>query len=107
MEDLLAEQPDNDGALFEAAQYYAAKADYKKAIRIYERAFAEDIRRPRFQDALMGIADIYEITGDYANAAQTYDRIIDLLENEWGLTEETDLSVTAAKKEKMRLLAKV
>ncbi len=55
----------------------------------------------------MGIADIYEITGDYANAAQTYDRIIDLLENEWGLTEETDLSVTAAKKEKMRLLAKV
>lgn len=107
MEDLLAEQPDNDGALFEAAQYYAAKADYKKAIRIYERAFAEDIRRPRFQDALMGIADIYEITGDYANAAQTYDRIIDLLENEWGLTDETDSSVTAAKKEKMRLLAKV
>ena len=43
----------------------------------------------------MGIADIYEITGDYANAAQTYDRIIDLLENEWGLTEETDSSVTA------------
>ena len=55
----------------------------------------------------MGIADIYEITGDYANAAKTYDRIIDLLENEWGLTEETDSSVTAAKKEKMRLLAKV
>ena len=55
----------------------------------------------------MGIADIYEIMGDYANAAQTYDRIIDLLENEWGLTEETDSSVTAAKKEKMRLLAKV
>ena len=27
--------------------------------------------------------------------------------NEWGLTEETDSSVTAAKKEKMRLLAKV
>lgn len=107
MEDLLAAQPDNDGALFEAAQYYAAKADYKKAIRIYERAFAEDIRRPRFQDALMGIADIYEITGDYANAAQTYDRIIDLLENEWGLTDETDSSVTAARKEKMRLLAKV
>ena len=105
MEDLLAEQPENDAVLFESAQYYAAKADYRKAIDMYERAFAADPRRPRFQDALMGIADICEIMGDYAHAAQTYDRIIDLLEHEWGLTEETDTSVTAAKKEKARLLA--
>ncbi len=105
MEDLLAEQPDNGTVLFEAAQYYAAKADYKKALNIYERAFATDTRRPRFQDALMGIADIYEIMGDYVNAAKTYDRIIDLLENEWGLTEETDSSVTVAKQEKARILA--
>ena len=52
----------------------------------------------------MGIADIYEIMGDYARAAETYDRIIDLLENEWGLTEQTDSAVPAAKKEKDRLL---
>jgi len=106
IEDLLSEQPENDAVLFECAQYYAAKADYRKAIDIYERAFAADTRRPRFQDALMGIADIYEIMGDYANAAKAYDRIIDLLEHEWGLTEETDSSVTMAKKEKARLLAK-
>ena len=106
MEKLLAEQPDNDAVLFETAQYYAAKADYKKAIDMYERAFAADPRRPRFSDALMGIADIYEIMGDYANAAKTCDRIIDLLEKEWGLSEETDSGVTAAKKEKARLLAK-
>ena len=105
MEDLLAKQPDDDAVLFETAQYYAAKADYEKAIACYERAFAADSRRPRFQDALMGIADIYEIMGDYSNAAKTYDRIVDLLENEWGLSEETDTSVTAAKKEKARLLA--
>ena len=105
MEDLLAEQPDNDAVLFETAQYYAAKADYKKAIDMYERAFSADPRRPRFTDALMGIADIYEIMGDYVHSAKTYDRIIDLLENEWGLTEETDSSVTVAKKEKARLLA--
>ena len=107
MEDLLAEQPDNDAVLFETAQYYAVKADYEKAIACYERAFAADLRRPRFTDALMGIADIYEIMGDYANAAKTYDRIVDLLENEWGLSEETDTSVTSAKKEKARLLALV
>ena len=47
------------------------------------------------------------IRRDYANAAKTYDRIIDLLENEWGLSEETDSSVTVAKKEKVRLLAMV
>ena len=105
MESLLAKQPEDDAVLFETAQYYAAKADYKKAIDTYERAFAADTRRPRFQDALMGIADIYEIMGDYANAAKTYDRIIDLLENEWGLSEETDSAVTFAKKQKSRLLA--
>ena len=52
----------------------------------------------------MGIADIYEIMGDYANAAKTYDRIIDLLENEWGMTEE--VALTDARREKARLLAK-
>ena len=107
MEQLLAEQPENDAVLFETAQYYAAKADYKKAIGIYEQAFAKDPKRPRFTDALYAIADIYEIMVDYAQAAKTYDRILDLLENEWGLSEETDSSVTGAKRERARLLAKV
>ena len=106
MEDLLAAQPENDAVLFEAAQYYASKCSYEKAIDCYERSFAADPRRPRFQDALMGIADIYEIMGNYTDAAKTYDRIIDLLENEWGLSEETDSEVTAAKKEKTRLMGK-
>lgn len=106
MEDLLAEQPNNDAVLFETAQYYASKCSYEKAIDCYERAFAADPKRPRFTDALMGIAAIYEIKGDYANAAKTYDRMIELLQNEWGFTEETDSSVTVAKKEKARLLAK-
>jgi transcriptional regulator with XRE-family HTH domain len=106
MEQLLAEQPDNDAVLFEVAQYYAAKCSYKKAITCYERAFAADQRRPRFQDALMGIAEIYEIMGDYANAAKTYDRILALLEGEWGLSEQTDSSVAEAKRERARLLAK-
>ena len=106
METLLEEQPENDAVLFEAAQYYAAKCSYQKAIDCYERAFAADPRRPRFTDALMGIAEICEIMGDCARAAQTWDRILDLLENEWGLTEETDSSVTEAKREKARLLAK-
>lgn len=69
MENLIAEQPENHIVLFEVAQYYALKADYDKAVDCYERAFAVDPRRPRFQDALMGIADIYEIKGEYRKAA--------------------------------------
>ena len=104
IEELVKTHEDDDDALFEAAQYYAAKCDYEKAIAYYERAFEKDPRRPRFQDALLGIASILEIRGDYAGAAATYDRIVDLLENEWGLTEEVEL--LDARKERDRLLAK-
>lgn len=104
MEELGEKYPDDFVFLFEAAQYYAGKCDYDKAIALYEHSFAIEPRRPRFQDELMAIADIYEIRGDYRKAAETYDRIIDLLENEWGFTEDTGLQ--EAQKEKARLLAK-
>ena len=104
IEELIARDEDDFAGLFEAAQYYAAKCDYKKAIELYERSFEKEPRRPRFQDELQGIADIYQIMGDYKKAAETYDRIIDLLENEWGLTEEVELQ--DAKDKKARLLAR-
>ena len=95
--------PDDSVYLFEAAQYYAEKCDYDKAVALYERSFELESRRPRFQDELMAIADIYEIRRDYRKAAETWSRIISLLENEWGMTEETELQ--EAKKEQARLLA--
>ena len=104
IEALAASSADNFAGLFEAAQYYAAKCDYAKAIDYYERSFAAEPRRPRFQDELMGIADIYEITGDYRRAAETYGRIADLLETEWGMTEEAELR--HARDEQARLTAK-
>lgn len=94
----------DSGSLFEAAQYYASKCDYDKAIACYERSFETDPDRPRFTDALMGIAVIWEIRREYRKAAQTYDRMIDLLENEWGLREDVELQ--RVKNEKARLLAK-
>ena len=103
MEELGERYPDDFIYLFEAAQYYAGKCDYDKAIGLYEHSFEIETRRPRFTDELMAIAAIYEIQGNYQEAAETYDRIIDLLENEWGFTEETGLQ--QAKKEKARLLA--
>ena len=105
MEALLAANPEDDICLFEAAQYYARKCDYDKAIALYEKNFQLDRRRPRFQDALMAISDIYEIRGEYKKAAETYDRIVELLEKEWGLTEEVELQ--QAKDKRAKLLEKV
>ena len=105
MEALVAAHPEDHVCLFEAAQYYAKKCDYERAIDYYERSFAAQTRRPRFQDELMGIADIYRISGNYRKAAETYDRIIDLLRNEWGMTEEVELKEAMEKREKLAKMA--
>ncbi len=104
MEELAASNPDDSVCLFEVAQYYAKKCSYGKAIEYYELAFQKGKRRPRFIDELQGIADIYEIQGDFRNAAATYDRIVALLQDEWHMTEETALKDAQA--ERARLLEK-
>ena len=106
MEKLAKTKGEDEVFLFEAAQYYAKKGDYAKAIGYYEQAFEKDPERPRFQDALMGIEEIHEITGNYKKAAETCDRILDLLQNEWHLSEESDSSIASVRKKKARLLAK-
>ena len=102
MESLVREHADDFACLFEAAQYYACKCDYDRAVALYERSFEAEPRRPRFTDELTAIADILEIRGEYKKAAETYGRIIELLENEWGMTEEVELK--EAQREKARLL---
>ena len=102
MEAAVAAHPEDSSYLFEAANYWARKCDYDKAIRYYEASFEKTPRKPRFQDELMAIADIWEIRGDWAKAAETYDRIVTLLGQEWGFTEEVELQV--AKAERARLL---
>ncbi len=104
IEELVAQYPQDHVCLFEAAQYCAKKCDYERAIGLYEQSFENETRRPRFMDELMAVADIYEIMGEYQKAAETCDRLIDLLENEWGFTEDTSLE--KARREKARLLAK-
>lgn len=96
---------DNGDFLFEAAQYHARKCEYEKAIMCYEASYAcDEQHKPRFTDALEGIAVIYEIMGENKKAADTYGRILDNLKNEWNFTEET--AVQEAEKERNRLLQK-
>ena len=94
---------ENNGILFEAAQYYAKKCDYRSAIDLYELAYEKDTDRPRFIDALQGIADIWQILGDYGKAAEACGRIVDSMIREWGMTEEVELR--NAQREHARLLA--
>ena len=97
---------ENSGFLFEAAQYFASKCEYEKAIGFYEASWsAEEDQKPRYTDALHGIALIYEIQGEYQKAADTYDRLITCLKEEWGYTKD-DAPVKETEREKQRILQK-
>ena len=102
IERLLQENSENPACLFEAAQYYAEKCCYEKAIGLYERSFECEKRRPRFTDELQAICDIYQIMGDWPKAVETCGRIIDFLEKEWGFTEETELKHARSMRAKLQ-----
>ena len=100
IEEAFKKYASESGFLFETAQYFARKCDYEKAIQLYEKAWKmEENSKPRFTDALHGIAKIYGIMDDKEKLAQTYDRLLDTLQNEWGFPEE-DKAVIATKREK-------
>lgn len=94
---------DEPGFLFEAAQYYAKKGSYDRVIELYKASYEKD-KKPRFIDALQGIATVYEIQGKYHEAANTCDRILENLRDEWDLKEES--AVKEIEREKSRLLEK-
>jgi transcriptional regulator with XRE-family HTH domain len=98
IEELVQAHPDDRVCLFEAAQYYAKKCSFDRAIALYERSFEKEARRPRFQDELQGILDIHILRGEYRKAAETCDRILALLRDEWGITEGDDLKNLREKK---------
>lgn len=92
---------DHSGFLFEYAQYHARKCEYEKAIECYEASWAADEnQKPRFTDALDGIAVIYEILGDREKAIATYDRMIACIKDEWGYRDEHAAVVEVYRKKK-------
>ena len=102
IEKALVDHPEEKDLLFEAAQYYARKCDYAKAIQYYDASFEADAdSKPRFIDALEGIAMIYEILGDYQKAVETQKRILEVLRTEWGFTEETVIHETELEIERL------
>lgn len=103
MDAALSEFSDNAGFLFETAQYYARKCEYEKAIAFYERSWEkESNQKPRFTDALDGIATIYVILNNVDKAIETYDRLIACLKNEWGYKDD-DAAVIGVESKKKAL----
>jgi transcriptional regulator with XRE-family HTH domain len=91
------------GYLFEAAQYYARKCNYEKALTLYEQSWkTEECNKPRYTDTLYGIAKIYGILGQKDKVLQTYDRILDTLKSEWNFSEE-DRVVAETVQEKLKI----
>lgn len=95
----------NDGIyLFEAAQYFARKCQYERAIELYEMSWsAEEDKKPRFTDALLSIATAYRIMGDNHRAVETYDRMLDCLKSEWNCSDD-DKAVLEVKRYKEKLI---
>ena len=103
MQNALESYSENSGFLFETAQYYARKCEYEKAIAYYEASWkAEEDQKPRYTDALQGIAVIYEILGETQKAVETYDRMIACIKDEWGY-QDGDAAVIEAERERARL----
>ena len=103
MQNALESYSENSGFLFETAQYYARKCEYEKAIAYYEASWkAEEDQKPRYTDALQGIAVIYEILGETQKAVETYDRMIACIKDEWGY-QDADAAVIEAERERSRL----
>ena len=102
MEAALPKFENDSGFLFEKAQYHAIKCEYDKAIVYYERSW-ESEQKPRYTDALQGIATIHRILGQPEKALETYDRLIACLKDEWGCSDE-DAAVTDVERQKKQLL---
>ena len=89
IEKALTDFDGNADMYYQAAQYYARKCDYDKAIKLYDASYTSgEDKKPRFTDALEGIAMIYEILKDYNNALVARKRILEALKNEWCYSDE-------------------
>lgn len=96
--------PEEQHAMFAIADYHASQCHYEEAIKYYEKCYEMD-EKPRYYDPLHGIAIIYEIQGKYAEAAATYDRILQNLDEEWNFTEGEPVRVIL--EEKQRVMEKM
>lgn len=116
-DDALAEQkfqeleerfPEDGDVLFNIAGFCAERCQYDQAIAYYEKSFdleQKQQKKPLYTDALEGMAIIHEIQGNYREAVKCYDRILQVLDVEFGFAEGAPVDEVLA--EKQRLMEKL
>ncbi len=95
--------PTDCHAMFELANYHADQCHYEEAIMYFEKSFALD-KKPRYVDALEGMATIYEIQGKYEEAIKCCDRMLQTLEEEFAFTEGEPVRVVQVEKQRLQEL---
>lgn len=83
---MIAKYPDDSFAWSSRADAYAKCADYGQALSDFRRA-AELERKPRFTDNWDSIAQICLLQGDTAGAIQAYERVVQILREDWDMPE--------------------
>lgn len=64
----------------------AHRAEYQKALADYREAAARQ-EKPRFTDPYNSIAQVCELLGDTAGAIAAYEKVVEILRDDWDLTE--------------------
>ena len=83
---MVAAQPENWLVYFCRADCHAREADYAAAIADYRRA-AERQGKPRYTDVWDSIAQLAKLCHDRESEAEAYRRIIEILQEDWGMGE--------------------
>lgn len=83
---MVANDPENWLVYLCRADCHAREADYPAAIADYRQA-AERQPKPRYTDPWDSIAQLARLSHDREHEAEAYEKIIDILQTDWGLGE--------------------
>ena len=85
-QEMLAQNSTNSQAWFVYADRLVKRARYNEAIEAFEKSFSL-ADTPRMTDALDSIAQIHMILGNKENAIKAYEKLLEVLQSDWQLTE--------------------
>lgn len=83
---MLKQYPDHSSAWFVYADDLVKHARYTEAIEAFEKSFSL-AKPPRMTDALDSIAQIYLLLSQPQKAANTYERLLQTLKDDWQMIE--------------------
>ena len=83
---MVANDPENWLVYLCRADCHAREADYPAAIADYRQAAALQ-PKPRYTDPWDSVAQLSRLSQDRESEAEAYERIIDILQTDWGLGE--------------------